>query len=229
MEQNVGGEKLMRALFLALFVAALVPTAAPAADRVVTLAPGNSLAGAIRLGEVTGGPSVHDAVPADVAEKVFTSPSDNEPANGWFKRTYTAALKTNGFMAKKPELARYELVAEVKSMAITPLVIGSHHTSLVVYRLRDIARGTIVWEQTQSMDFDVKRGMRFGAIGGAMGAAAGGALTGQNPAITASMITKKRPHRPFDIRIDVWEGIMRGFQQMAEKTMIELSTFQPPA
>jgi len=206
-----------------------VPAAAPAAERVVTLAPGNPMAGLIRLGQATGGPSVHDVVPADVAEKVFTSPSDNEPANGWFNRTYSAALKTNGFMAKKPELARYELTAEVKSMAITPLVSGSHHQSAVVYRLRDIAKGTIIWEQTQAMDFDVKRGVRFGAIGGAIGAAAGGALTGQNPAITANMITNQRPHRPFDVRIDIWEGIMRGFQQMAQKTMVELAEFQPPA
>jgi hypothetical protein len=79
------------------------------------------------------------------------------------------------------------------------------------------------------MDFDVKRGMRFGAIGGAVGAAAGGALTGQNPALTASMITNQRPHRPFDVRIDTWEGIMRGFQQMAKKTVVELAAFQPPA
>lgn len=219
----------MRALFLSLLAMIAVPAAAPAAERVVTLAPGNPMAGLIRLGQATGGPSVHDVVPADVAEKVFTSPSDNEPANGWFNRTYSAALKTNGFMAKKPELARYELTAEVKSMAITPLVSGSHHQSAVVYRLRDIAKGTIIWEQTQAMDFDVKRGVRFGAIGGAIGAAAGGALTGQNPAITANMITNQRPHRPFDVRIDIWEGIMRGFQQMAQKTMVELAEFQPPA
>ncbi len=219
----------MRGLIVSLLVALATPTLAVAADRVVTLAPDNPLAGAIRLGEATGGPSVHDAVPADVAEKVFTSPSDSEPANGWFTRTYTAALKTNGFMAKKPELARYELSAEVKSMAVTPLLSGSHHTSVVVYRLRDITKDAVVWEQTQSTDFDVRRGMRFGAIGGAIGSAAGGALAGQNPAVTASMISNQRPHRPFDIRIDVWEGIMRGFQQMAQKTMIELSTFQPPA
>jgi len=219
----------VRALFLSLLAMIAVPAAAPAAERVVTLAPGNPMAGLIRLGQATGGPSVHDVVPADVAEKVFTSPSDNEPANGWFNRTYSAALKTNGFMAKKPELARYELTAEVKSMAITPLVSGSHHQSAVVYRLRDIAKGTIIWEQTQAMDFDVKRGVRFGAIGGAIGAAAGGALTGQNPAITANMITNQRPHRPFDVRIDIWEGIMRGFQQMAQKTMVELAEFQPPA
>ena len=219
----------MRILFLSLLAVMIMPAAARGAERVVTLAPGNPMAGAIRLGQATGGPSVHDVVPADVAEKVFTSPSDTEPANGWFNRTYSAALKANGFMAKKPELARYELMAEVKSMAITPLVSGSHHTSSVVYRLRDIANGTVVWEQTQTMDFDVKRGMRFSAIGGAIGAAAGGALAGQNPALTASMITNQRPHRPFDVRIDTWEGIMRGFQQMAQKTMVELAAFQPPA
>ncbi|MDF0546208.1 hypothetical protein PX699_28015 [Sphingobium sp. H39-3-25] len=219
----------MRILALVLFGFCMAPVAVQAAERVVTLAPGNPMAGAIRLGQATGGPSVHDVVPADVAEKVFTSPSDSEPANGWFNRTYSAALKTNGFMAKKPETARYELAAEVKSMAVTPLVIGSHHKSIVVYTLREISTGTIVWEQTQAMDFDVKRGMRFGAIGGALGAAAGGALTGQNPALTAAMITNQRPHRPFDVRIDTWEGIMRGFQQMAQKTMVELAAFHPPA
>ncbi len=219
----------MRVLAFIVFAFSLEPLAAHAAERVVTLAPGNPMAGAIRLGPASGGPSVHDVVPAEVAEKVFTSPSDGEPANGWFNRTYTAALKTNGFMAKKPENARYELTGDVKSMTITPLVSGSRHTSMVVYRLRDIATNAIVWEQTQSMDFDVKRGMRFGAIGGAIGTAAGGALAGQNPALTAAMITNRRPHRPFDVRIDTWEGIMRGFQQMARKTMVELAAFQPPA
>lgn len=203
--------------------------AAQAADRVVTLPAGHPLAGMVRIGAPTGGPSLRELVPADIAEKVFTSEHDTEPANGWFTRTYTAALKTNGFMAKKPELARYELTAEVKSMAVTPLVSGSHHNSVVVYRLRDVTRGTQLWEQTQSMDFDIKRGIRFGAIGGAIGAAAGGALTGQNPAVTSAMITNQRPHRPFDVRIDVYEGIMRGFQQMAEKTMVELAALQPPA
>jgi hypothetical protein len=43
------------------------------------------------------------------------------------------------------------------------------------------------------------------------------------------MITNQRPHRPFDVRIDTWEGIMRGFQQMAKKTVVELAAFQPPA
>jgi hypothetical protein len=131
-------------------------------------------------------------------------------------------------MAKKPELAKYELTAEVRSMLVTPLVTGSHHTSVVTYRLRELATGSQVWEQTQSMDFNVKRGIRFGAIGGALGAAAGGALTGQNPAVTAAMISKQRPHRPFDIRIDVYEGVMRGFQRMAESTVTELSRWQPP-
>jgi hypothetical protein len=219
----------MRNLVLALLGLIIMPITAQAAERVVTLAPGNPLVEAVRLGHATGGPSVHDVVPADVAEKVFTSKSDSEPANGWFDRTYSAALKTNGFLAKKPELARYELNAEVKSMAITPLANGSHHTSVVVYTLRDIAGSTIVWTQSQTMDFDVKRGIRFGAIGGALGAAAGGALAGQNPAITAAMITSQRPHRPFDVRIDTYEGIMRGFQQMAQKTMTEMATFQPPS
>ncbi|MEJ7928206.1 hypothetical protein WG908_15775 [Sphingobium sp. AN641] len=218
----------MRSLILALCALLITPVTAHAAERVVTLAPGNPMAGAIRLGQATGGPSVHDVVPADVAEKVFTSPSDREPANGWFNRTFSAALKTNGFIAKKPELARYELAAEVKSMKVTPLITGSHHNSTVIYRLRDIATGTIVWEQSQTMDFEVKRGMRFGAIGGALGAATGGALAGQNPALTAAMITKQRPHRPFDVRIDTWEGIMRGFQQMARKTMVELAAFRAP-
>lgn len=219
----------MRSLTLVLFAFLMAPGAVQAAERVVTLAPGNPMAGAIRLGEATGGPSVHDLVPADVAEKVFTSKSDSEPANGWFNRTYSAALKTNGFMAKKPELARYELTADVKSMTVTPLASGSHHKSTVIYRLREIATSKTVWEQTQAMDFDVRRGMRFGAIGGAIGAAAGGALAGQNPALTAAMITNQRPHRPFDVRIDTWEGIMRGFQQMAQKTMVELAAFKPPA
>lgn len=207
--------------------AIIAPLSATAAERVVTLAPSNPMAGAVRLGEPSGGPSLHDVVPPDIAEKVFTSKSDSAPVNGWFRRTYGAALKTNGFMAKKSETARFELTAEVKSMAITPLISGSHHKSEVTYRLRDIANGTIVWEQTQDMDLDVNRGMRFGALGGAIGAAAGGAIAGQNPALTANMITNRRPRRPFDIRIDTYEGIMRGFQQMAQKTIVDLSVLKP--
>lgn len=217
---------MLKAVFVALALV-VTPVAVHAADRVVTLAPGNVMAGSIRLGAATGGPSVHDAVPPDIAGKVFTSKSDEEPVAGWFDRTYKAALKTNGFLAAKPELARYELTAEVKSMTITPLVMGSHHRSVVTYRLRSSSTGAQVWEQTQRMDFDIKRGIRFGAIGGALGAAAGGAITGQNPAITAAMITNQRPHRPFDVRIDVWEGIMRGFQQMAETSMIEIAKLAP--
>lgn len=214
----------MRAIILGLLLSLGVPSVVAAADRVVTLVPGHELAGAVRVGTATGGPSVRELVPADVAAKVFTSEHDGELAAGWFDRTYRAALRTNGLMAKKPELAKYELTAEVKSMTITPLVTGSHHTSVVTYRLRDITTGAQVWEQTQAMDLDIKRGMRFGAIGGAIGAAAGGALTGQNPAVTASMITNRRPHRPFDVRIDVYEGIMRGFQRMAESTVTELAS-----
>jgi hypothetical protein len=219
----------MRAALLMLFAMITIPSTAYAAERVVTLAPGNPMAGAIKLGAGTGGPSVHDLVSPEVADKVFTSKHDSEPANEWFGRTYTAALKSNGLMAAKPELARYEMTAEIKSMTITPLMTGSHHTSVVTYRLRDVAKGTQIWEQTQSMDLEVKRGIRFGAIGGAIGAAAGGALTGQNPAVTAAMITNQRPHRPFDVRIDVYEGVMRGFQEMAQKTVIELADFKPPA
>ena len=212
-----------------IVIAAGLSIAAPAAERVVTLASNNPMAGAIKLGTATGGPSVHDLVPADVAEKVFTSKSDSEPAAGWFDRTYGAALRVNGFMAKKPDLARYELSAQVRSMTVTPLVTGSHTTGVVTYRLRDIASGSQLWEQTQSVDLDVTRGVRFGAIGSAIGAAAGGALTGQNPAITSAMIGNQRLHRPFDVRIDVYEGLMRGFQQMARKTMVDLADLRPPA
>jgi hypothetical protein len=217
----------MRAIALALLALCCAPMPAPAAKRVVTLAPDSPMMAAVRLGKATGGPSVRDLVPADVAAKVFTSESDAEPANGWFDRTFSAALKANGFAAKKPEAARYELSADVKLMKITPLVSGSHHQSVVTYRMHDVATGAQVWERTQTMDFDVNRGMRFGAIGGAIGAAAGGALAGQNPAITAVMITNQRPHRPFDVRIDVYEGVMRGFQRMAQQTMIDLAALPP--
>jgi hypothetical protein len=60
-------------------------------------------------------------------------------------------------------------------------------------------------------------------MGGALGAALGGALAGQNPAITSQMITNQRGHRPFDVRIDVYEGIMRGFQEMARNSVAELT------
>ncbi|HKY83068.1 MAG TPA: hypothetical protein VJM09_16545 [Sphingobium sp.] len=228
MHKSFNRGKFMRNFILALMVLVALPVCAKAADRVVALDQGHALAEAVRLGEATGGPAVRELVSAEIAEKVFTSEHDGEPANGWFNRTYRAALRTNGFLAKKPELARYELTAEVGSMSITPLLTGTHHNSVVTYRLRDIAKGEQLWEQTQSMDFDVNRGMRFGAIGGAIGAAAGGAMTGQNPAVTAAMITNQRPHRPFDVRIDVYEGIMRGFQRMAEKTMIELAGVHLP-
>jgi hypothetical protein len=167
-------------------------------------------------------------VAADVAAKVFTSEHDAELAAGWFERTYQAALRKNGMAAKKPELAKYELTAQVQTMTVTPMVTGSHHSSVVTYRLRDIASDAQVWEQTQTIDFDVRRGMRFGGFGNALGAAAGGALAGQSPAVTAAMISSRWPHRPFDIRIDVYEGIMRGFQRMAERTVAELATAQLP-
>ncbi len=185
--------------------------------------PAIALVGAVRIGAATGGPSLRNVVPSDVGDVVFTSASDVEPANGWFTRTYRAALKRNGLLANKPELARYELTAEVRSMAITPLATGAHHRSVVTYRLRDIANGNEVWERTQTTNLEVQRGMRFGALGGALGAALGGALTGQNPAVTSQMISNQRGHRPFDVRIDVYEGIMRGFQEMARNSVAELT------
>jgi hypothetical protein len=217
----------MRKLLTVIALAFATPGIAQAADRVVTLAPGNPFADAIRLGTPTGGPSVHDAVPSDVGDLVFTEKYDSEPVNGWFNRTYRAAMKVNGFLAKKPEDARYELTAEVTAMKITPLATGAYHTSAVTYHLREVATGKEVWTQSQSPFFNVDRGVRFGKIGRAMGAAAGGALTGTNPAVTAASIRENKI-RPIDIRIDVYEGIMRGFQRMAEKTAIELATFQPP-
>lgn len=220
-------------LRLILVLLALLAAGAPpaiAADRVVNLAPDSPWAGAVRIGEPSGGPSLREVVPADVSAVVFTSESDDAPVNGWFNRTYSAALKKNGLWAKKPQAARYELTAEVRSMAIAPLATGSHHSSEVVYRLRNLATGEQVWEQVQKMDFDVDRGVRFGKIGGALGGAAGGAITGQNPAVTAASITASNGRvRPFDIRIDVYEGIMRGFQRMAEKTMIEIASLDPAA
>jgi hypothetical protein len=185
--------------------------------------PASNLVGAIRLGAATGGPSLREVVPTEVSDLVFTSASDSEPANGWFTRTFRAALKRNGLLSKKPETARYELTAEVRSMAITPLAAGVHHHSVVTYRLRDLASGADVWQRTQIANLDVQRGFRFGALGGAMGAALGGALTGQNPAVTAQLITNQRGHRPFDVRIDVYEGIMRGFQEMALNSVTELA------
>ena len=181
------------------------------------------LLGAVRLGAATGGPSLREVVPSDVASLVFTSSSDSEPANGWFTRTFRAALKRNELLAKKPETARFELTAQVRSMVITPLAGGVHHQSVVTYRLRDLNTGSEVWQRTQVANLDVQRGFRFGALGGAMGAALGGALTGQNPAVTAQLINNQRGHRPFDVRIDVYEGIMRGFQEMARNSMTELT------
>jgi hypothetical protein len=189
--------------------------------------PASALLGAVRLGAATGGPTLREVVPSDVADVVFTSASDVEPAAGWFTRTYRAALKRSGLLASKPETARYELTAEVRSMAITPMFTGVHHRSVVTYRLHDIANGTNVWERTQTANLDVNRGFRFGAMGGALGAALGGALTGQNPAITSQMITNQRGHRPFDVRIDVYEGIMRGFQEMARNSVAELTSPTP--
>ena len=207
------------------------PTATPTATGYAQLAPqtglsvpASALLGAVRLGAATGGPSLREVVPSDVAEVVFTSASDVEPAAGWFTRTYRAALKRGGLLASKPEAARYELTAEVRSMVITPMSTGVHHRSIVTYRLRDVANGAAVWERTQTANLDVNRGFRFGAMGGALGAALGGAITGQNPAITSQMITNQRGHRPFDVRIDVYEGIMRGFQEMARSSVAELTS-----
>jgi hypothetical protein len=208
---------------LAAFVM-VAPASLRAADRVVTLAPTHPLYEAVRLGTATGGPTLKTVVPADISSVVFTSASDDEPVAGWFDRTFKAALKKNAMLAKKPEQARYELSATVAEMAITPMVTGSHHKSVVSYRLTELATGKEVWKMTDQRDFDVSRGIRFGAIGGALGAAAGGAIAGQNPAVTAAMInSSQRGRRPFDIRIDTYEGIMRGFQQGAESAVLGMS------
>ncbi|QJU59472.1 hypothetical protein HL653_18470 [Sphingomonas sp. AP4-R1] len=205
-----------------LLLTAATPSGVIAADRVVTLIPGHPFAEAIRIGTASGGPNLRDVVAPDIAAKVFTSKSDDRPANAWFTRTYEAALRTNGFLARTPALARYALNAEVATLAITPSVTGSHTSGTVTYRLIEIATGRQVWSETQTVDFDVRRGMRFGKIGGAVGLAVAGALTGQNPAVTGTMING-RGVRPFDTRIDVYEGIMRGFQHMAQQSMKSLS------
>ena len=213
-----------RLLAAVMLFGATLPSAAVAADRVVTLSPTSRFFQTIRLGTATGGPELRAVVPPDIAAVVFTDKSDNEPVAGWFDRTFKASLKKNDMLAKKPELAKYELSATVQSMAVTPIATGSHHKSSVAYRLTEIATGAVVWEGVKSPDFDIARGMRFGALGGALGAAAGGALTGQNPAVTAAMInSSQRGRRPFDIRIDTYEGIMRGFQDMAEHVVIDVS------
>lgn len=218
----------MRRVLIAFLISIFIPAVSFAADRVVTLPANSPFSGTVRLGAASGGPELRAVVPADVAEIVFTQESDAQPANAWFDRTYTAALKKNGFFAKDPTKARYELTAEVQSMTITPLTTGSHHKSAVIYRLKDIATGAQIWEQTQTPDFEITRGVRFGKIGRAIGGAVGGAVTGENPAVTATMINaNKGKIRPFDIRIDVYEGIMRGFQAMAEKTLIQLAAFEP--
>jgi hypothetical protein len=199
-----------------------------AADKVVTLPAGSPFAGTVRLGPATGGPTLRSVVPADIAAVVFTGKHDDEPVNGWFTRTYNAALKTNGMLAKKPDAARYELTADVRSMAITPLSTGSRHVSAVTYRLSDVSTGKQIWSQDQAPDMNITRGIRFGKIGGMIGAAAGGAITGQNPAVTSAMINNSgRGVRPFDVRIDVYEGIMKGFQAMAEKTVTEIAAIKP--
>lgn len=218
-------------LRLSIGLCALLVFAAPvsAADKVVELAPDNQFAGRITLGAATGGPVLRDVVAPDIAALVFTSDSDGEPVHGWFGRTYKASLKTNGMLAKKPEAARYELTAAVGDMAITPMPTGSIHKSRVTFRLRDIAADKVVWEQVQTTDRPIDRGIRFGKIGGAIGAAAGGAITGQNSAVTAAQISASQGRiRPFDIRIDVYEGIMKGFQDMAERTVAALAVLPNP-
>lgn len=215
---------LIRLCTLLLFAAPV-----SAADKVVDLAPDNQFAGRISLGAATGGPVLRDVVAPDIAALVFTSDGDGEPVHGWFTRTYKASLKTNGMLAKKPEVARYELTAEIGEMAITPTPTGSVHKSQVTFRLRDIAADKIVWEQVQTTDRAIDRGIRFGKIGGAIGAAAGGAITGQNSAVTAAQISASQGRiRPFDIRIDVYEGIMKGFQDMAERTVAALAILPNP-
>jgi hypothetical protein len=212
------------ALATALALTAPLSGVSHAADRVVTLQPGHKLTGTVRLGRAVGGPTLKTVVPSDIAAIVFTGASDDEPVAGWFDRTFKASLKKNGMIAAKPEAAKYELNATVASMAITPLVTGSRHQSEVVYQLIDIATGAEVWRKTEHRDFYVTRGMRFGALGGAMGAALGGALAGQSPAVTAAMINpSQRGRRPFDVRIDIYEGIMRGFQQQAEGVVADLA------
>ena len=75
------------------------------------------------------------------------------------------------------------------------------------------------------MNRTVARGIRFGKLGGAIGSAAGGALSGQNPAITAAMLAGKgRSIRPFDVRIDVYQGIMADFQTGAERVARALAS-----
>lgn len=206
----------------------MVPPA-EAADRVITLSADNQFAGTVRLGEPSGGPAFREVMTPDLATLLFKEDGGKEPVSGWFTRTYRAALKTNGMLAKKPEAARYELNAEVLSMAITPLATGAHHKSKVIYRLRDASTGSVVWQQEQSVDENIQRGIRFGKMFGAMGAAAGGAITGQNPAVTAAQITASQGRiRPFDVLIDVAEGIMKGFQGMAKATVVAMAALPKP-
>jgi hypothetical protein len=221
----------MRPIIVAFLVITAVPlSAASAVDRIVTLTPGHPFAGAIRIGTAVGGPSLRNVVPPDVAELVFKSASDNRPANAWFAGAYEAALRANGFLAKAPALAPYRLDAEVSALAIRPMETGSHHSSVVTYRLVDVATGRQVWSETQRIDFDVRRGFRFGKIGGVIGLAVAGALVGQNPALTSYQMTDYRKRaRPFDTRIDVYEGLLRGFQLMARESMKSLALGPAPA
>jgi hypothetical protein len=164
-------------------------------------------------------------VSPDIAAKVFTSSSDARPANAWFAHAYESALRKNGFLARAAETARYQLNADVSSLTITPLATGTHHNSVVILRLIEITTGRQVWSEVRTTDFDIRRGVRFGKIGGVIGLAVAGALTGQNPGVTNALIGNARApaQRPFDTRIDVYEGIMRGFQQMALGSMASLA------
>ena len=88
----------MRAIFLALLAITCVPSLTMAAERVVTMAPDNPMAGTVRLGAATGGPSLHDLVPADVAEKVFTSnPTQSPPTRGSTAPTAPRCARTDSW------------------------------------------------------------------------------------------------------------------------------------
>ena len=115
--------------FVVMQGAVLGLASAQAARRVTALPEGHPLAGAIRLGPASGGPSVREVVEPEIAATVFTASHDGEPVSGWFGRTFRAALAKNGMLAKDADKARYELSATVEAMHIVPLATGASHIS----------------------------------------------------------------------------------------------------
>lgn len=187
------------------------------------------LAHSIRLSEENSPFMVPDVVPPEIASVAFDKKYIKNPSNvsGMFRYVFHDALKDNNLIASSPELAKFELSAEIEEMSVTPNGNGAGHDSRVTFRLTELKTGSVVWTSQEITHIVARRGIRWGEVLGAAGKAAGSALAGTSTPVavaSATSYSNKTRNGPKDAILDSYQGIGDGFSAMARSVIPKITT-----